>query len=74
MILVRRLSRDYERAMATAAPMTPPSAIEPLTGLPRGATVCRPCGVSWNPFTVPVACWICGRPGVSTAEAVAAVT
>jgi hypothetical protein len=36
--------------------------------------VCRLCGVSWNPFTMPRACWICGRPGVSTAEAVAAVT
>jgi hypothetical protein len=42
--------------------------IDVVTDLPRGARVCLRCDVSWSPMGS-LACWFCGRPGVTSATA-----
>jgi hypothetical protein len=54
--------------MAFAAPALDTESLHAVTGLPRGAMVCLPCGVSWNGFQS-VDCWCCGQPGITTAAA-----
>ena len=44
------------------------TSIDEVTDLPRGARICLHCDVSWAPIDSKT-CWICGRPGVSSAAA-----
>lgn len=52
-----------------AAPALDPAALDPVTGMPRGAMVCLLDGLSWNAHVAGVCCWSCGVPGVTPAEA-----
>jgi hypothetical protein len=46
---------------------TPENATDAVTGVPLGQMACPSCDVSWG--FGPLTCWICGEPGISSAEA-----
>lgn len=55
--------------MAIAVAALAAESLDSVTDLPRGAMICSSCGVSWSGFEA-AACWCCGHPGITTAQAV----